>query len=597
MNVKWKELLLNLGTPVIETLIADEIGDVVVFQKSGGEFIVIESSGVIPSHAVYDSEEDIKREFPEYELVKVTDEIYYLLKEVPENFEEIVNIEKLSEKIKSVERLENRITRHIYQLEGMDTIISSLLEPLPMDILLSMIIDAISELFVASSALYELTDEGYSLVMNIGAKDFPEVVKSSDISDAAKVSYMMDAEKVSGIDGLIIPISDNMVNKYLIFLRRDDPFTPEEKALLTSIMKILNKSREAFRSKEKEIFLGKMLNQMRFVMESLGEYAVRSLSIHDEDELINMTVDMIREMLQATWSVVYEFDGEDLLLKSLASIREIDVPAVLSVEVKDEIWKPGKIEGFPEFVWLSIPISFGKNRKLVIFVGSPITEDFLNEEIRDLYIEIISRMIKESFENFEYERELIEREKNIRRLYESITAIGEFSKELRKIDSPGEVYDLVYKYAAENVGVNGMEVFFRGVSVEMGEKTGEEFFIETDDGGKMKFYKRDGFSSTDKAVLKVLAEGASTILKDIYLMVPSEKMLWMDDIKLRYLREKAKRHEIPEENMRFYIIKGSDDIEKLSEIGVGIISHGEVVVATDKSREDLEKMGFEVEEI
>ena len=97
--------------------------------------------------------------------------------------------------------------------------------------------------------------------------------------------------------------------------------------------------------------------------------------------------------------------------------------------------------------------------------------------------------------------------------------------------------------------------------------------------------------------MKVLAEGASTILKDIYLMVPSEKMLWMDDIKMRYLREKAKRHDIPEENTRFYIVKGSDEIEKLSEIGVGIVSHGEIVVATDKSKEDLEAMGFEVEEI
>ena len=142
-----------------------------------------------------------------------------------------------------------------------------------------------------------------------------------------------------------------------------------------------------------------------------------------------------------------------------------------------------------------------------------------------------------------------------------------------------------------------MEVFFRGVSVEMGEKAGEEFSVETDDGGEVKFYKRDGFSDTDKAVLKVLAEGASTILKDIYLMVPSEKMLWMDDMKMRFLREKAKRHNISEENMRFYIVKGSDEIEKLSDIGVGIVSHGEVIVATDRSREDLEKMGFEVEEI
>ncbi len=597
MNVDWKELLLNLGTPVVETIIADEIGDVVVFQKSGGEFIVIESSGVIPSRAVYDSEEDIEKEFPEYKLVKVSEEIYYLLREIPENFDEIVRIERLSEELKFIEKLESRITRHIYQLEGMDTIISSLLEPLPVDILLSMIIDAVSELFVASAALYSLTDRGYSLVMNLGSEDFPDLVSSSEISDAAKVSDMLDARKVAGVDGLIIPVSDYLVNRYLIFLRREDPFTPEEKALLTSIMKILNKSREAFKRKENEIFLEKMLNQMRFVMESLGEYAVRSLSIHDKDKLIRMTVDMIREMLQSTWAAVYESEDGELLLKAQASVKEVQLPAILKIEIRDEIWKPGKLEDFPEFVWLSIPISFGDRKKLLIFVGSPITEDFLNKEIRDLYIEIISRMIKESFENFEYESELIEREKSIRKLYESITAIGEFSKELRKIESPGMVYELVYKYAAENVGVDGMRVLFRGVFVEMGEEVGESLSLETENGGKVVFYKGGGFSDTDKAVLKVLAEGASTILKDIYLMVPSEKMLWMDDIKMRYLREKAKRHDIPEENTRFYIVKGSDEIEKLSEIGVGIVSHGEVVVATDKSKEELEAMGFEVEEI
>ncbi len=595
--MNWKELLLNLGTPVIETLIAEEIGDVVVFQRSGEEFIVIESTGVMPKRAIYSSEDEIKEEFPSYNLVRVTDEIYYLLRKMPDGFNEIVRVEELSERFRSIEKLESRIEKHIYQLEGMDAIISSLLEPFPMDILLSMVLDAISELFVTSSALYELKEEEYSLVMNIGSKDFPESFDASQVRNATRVSTILDAGNITGYDGLIIPISEDLTNKYLIFVRREEDFAPEERALLTAIMKILIKSRESIRSREKELAMDKLISQMRFVMESLGEFAMRSLSIHDEEELAEMTVDMMREMLQASWAAIYEVEDEELLFKWKSSVRKVELPLILKIRVEDMVWKPKRVEGISEEVWLAVPIVVGESKRLVVLVGSPITKDFLNPDIMDLYVEIIFKMIRESFGSIEYESELKRREEKIRRLYESMIAIENFSKRLRRLSDPGEVYELIYKYASENAQVDGMKAVIRGISTTSGKEVGEKLVVVSEDGGEITFYKLKGFSEFDRAVLKVLAEEAVAILKDLYLLVPSEKILGVDEIKFRFLREKAKRYNIPEENLRFYVIRHTKKLEKISEIGVGIVDDGKIFVATDRTKEELEKMGYEVEEL
>ena len=593
--MNWKELLLNLGTPVIETMIAESLGDVVVFQKEDDEFIVIESSGLVPQKAVYTSEEEIREEFPGYDLVKVTESIYYLLKEIPENFDEIVRIESLSEKLRSVERLESRITRHVYQLEGMETIISSLLEPLPLDILLSMVVDAVGELFVASIALYHLTEDGFALVMSTGSKDFPEVIGRKELSDPMKFSGLIDSSEVVGEDGFIIPVSDGEINRFLVFIKRDDPLASEEKALLNAIFKILEKSREYIKSKQREMVTEALLNQMRFVMESIGEFASKSLALHEEKELMEMTVDMIREMLQSTWAAIYEDYGDgEAWLRSKVSVREVELPSSLRFDI-DDVTKPGKVEGIDEYVWLAIPIKLKNGRKFLIFVGNPITEEFLNEEVKDLYIEIIVKIVKESFENMEYEAQIREREEKVRKLYEAITSIGEFVRELRKKGSAGEVYDLINEYAKDEVGIDGFEVEVGGMPLSIGETQGEKFEVDLEEG-KFVFYKRDGFDERDKAVLKALAEGAMIALKEIYLLVPKEKVTEIDEMALRVLREKARKQGINEEDMRFYVLKGASP-EKVEEIGVGLVRDEDVVIATDKEKKELEKMGYEVEEL
>ncbi len=593
--MNWKELLLNLGTPVIETMIAESLGDVVVFQREGNGFIVIESAGLIPKKAVYTSEEEIRKEFPEYDLVKVTESIYYLLREIPENFDEIVRIESLSEKLRSVEKLESRITRHVYQLEGMEAIISSLLEPLPLDILLSMVVDAIGELFVSSVALYNLTEDGFALVMNMGSEDFPDFIESEKLSDPMCCSGILNASEFLNDSGFIIPVSDGELNRFLVFIKREDPLTSEEKALLNAIFKILEKSREYIKSKQREIVTEALLNQMRFVMESIGEFASRSLSLHEEKELVDMTVDMIREMLQSSWAAIYEDYGDgEAWLRSKVSVKEVKLPSSLRFEAS-ELTKPGKVEGIEEYVWLAIPIKLNNGRKFLIFVGSPITEEFLNEEVKDLYIEIIVRIVKESFENMEYEAQLKEKEEKVRRLYEAITSIGDFVRELRKKSSAGEVYDLVNEYAREEVGINGFEVEVGGMPITIGETDGEKFEVDLEEG-RFVFYKTEGFDDRDRAVLKALAEGAMIALKEIYLLVPGEKVTEIDEMALRVLREKARKQGIKEDDMRFYVLKKASP-EKVEGIGVGLVKDEDVVVATDKDKKELEEMGYKVEEL
>ena len=581
--MNWKELLMNIGTPVVETLIAEEIGDVVIFQRDpSGEFIVIESSGLMPKNAVYTSKEEMLDEFKDYKLYEVTPTIYYLLKKIPENFNEYVKVENLSEKVKNIESLESRITKHVYQLEGLDTVVPSLLEPMPMEFVISMVADAISELFVTSVGIYRLEDDVYELLLNLGFDDFSEEIASKSLKDATTVRGVLSAKDfIEGENGLIIPIKEKGENKYLVFLKRSDPFTPEEKSLINAIFKILETSREHLKSEEELTKLNSLLSQTRFIIESLGEFTKRALSIHDRETFESFIVDMIREMLQLQWTVLYEKSSDKYSLLKYSSIVKKDFPNTPE-DLKD-VYQKSVIK---------------VNGKQYIFVmGKPISDESFLGEIKDLYLEITMQILEEAFKNMNYQDEIARSERRIKKLLELLNSIEELLESLKDIKTPGEIYEKIYKYLKEKHEVKGIKVMFRGMEFDYGETEGEQrVTVPMEMGsGNMIFYKDKEFLDEEKIMLKSLVKGAETLLSKLYLLLPGKRFFEVDETILRFLREKASLENLDIDNLKYYNIKDDVDTNKLKDLGICVITNDGIILVTDKEKE-LEELGIKYEE-
>ncbi len=579
----WKEILLNLGTPVVETLLAEKIGDVVILQRDEhGRLVVVESAGVVPSRAVYTDEKELKEEFPGYELYKVAQSVYYLLKSVPENFEEIRKIEEISERIKSIESLESRITRHIYQLEGLDSVVSSLLEPIPVEIILSMAADALSELFVTSVALYSLRNGTYELFVNIGREDFPENIGAGELVDATKYQGVLDSKRFGVDGGVIIPVKEGLENKYLLFLKREKPFAPEERSLLGTLVRILTRSREYLETSEKVAELSKLLSETRFIIESLGEFSKSVLSIHNFEIFISYVVDMIREMLQLQWVALYK-KAEKYHLLRMAQVKRVDLPDVVDDLDSVDAWRRYEIKANDE--------------SHVLLLGHPLTErDFL-EEFKDLYIEIVLQILEEAFKNISFQDRLYERERKIRALVNMIMSIEDFVRELQYKKKPGEVYELMFEYVRENYGVKGMRVEIGGMSVFYGEEAKEVLVAELEGvQGGISYYKEEPFTDEESSVLRTLSKGSMTLLSKMYLLLPEERIIDSEDAMMRFLREKAMLEGMNVEKLRFYRIKEYVDIDKLKSIGIGLVTNEGVFLVTDDEKA-LEKLGVEYERI
>ncbi len=599
--MNYKEILLNLGTPVVETLIAEDFEKIVIFQKENDEFVVIESRGIVPSRAVYPSEDEIRSEFPDMKLLKVSESIYYLLEESPKELDLIEKIETLSEKLRSIEGYEKRITRHIYQLEGLDTVITSLLEPMPTEILLSMVMDAVSELFVTSIALYRFVEDSYVMFTSFGSEDFPDELPG-ELSDAAKYSGVMDAKQHLKDRGILVPISEELKNVYILYLKREDPFSPEEKALIGSIAKIISRTREYVKGKQTIIQLDRLLSQARFVVESLGEFARKVLTARSISQLEGMIADMIREMLQIRWLGLYKKDGSYRLIK-VVKVEDIELPEELDVEefegyIKDNLRKT--IKNAPKTTWMAMKFSPEGVGEYIVLLGPPITEEMILGDVFDTYLNITLNTASRAFESIKFYEEVLENERRIRNLYETLKAIDEFTNELNSISDVGEVYEKLFEFAKERFDISGIEVKVGGMDLEFGKLEGKFLEIEADLSGlklgSIKYYKKEDFTDTDRIVLDALTKGTLSVLRSIYLVSPDRNVIGVEELILRFLREKAIFHGFDESKLRFYLLKNVDDVEKI-DFGVGIAKDEGVLVATDKDKEEIEKQGFDVEEI
>ncbi|MEA1884569.1 MAG: hypothetical protein U9N62_08640 [Thermotogota bacterium] len=317
-------IIKYLGTPRIYTEILTDLQE--RFPRNSGcffrqkemlngqKFWVLEDVlGFNPKNYQYEQLDHVKEElsnFNHYEFYEGTQ----LFAKEPVDKDSFETINKLLE-IQSLytvnEEKEEEISKLMYSITGMETIIGSLLEPLPTDEYLQIFSDAFGELLVSSSALYQMDDD-YRLVHNHGFEKPVQQIKKLPQKEFSPVNtFPIDVIK-SGLYEEIqalkkkyktiytIPVQIEGENQYMILIARQKVYNEGERLIINNLSRLLSSIIEYQKLREEMHFDKKTLNRSEFRLQSFYKGLKYLFSVQNVDPFCEKFADMIREIFQVS---------------------------------------------------------------------------------------------------------------------------------------------------------------------------------------------------------------------------------------------------------------------------------------------------------
>ncbi len=280
--------------------------------ESGKKKWVLEDAlGVTPNNYQYQELEQVKEELPDFRHYEFFEGTQLFLKQ-PVEKDALETINKLLE-IQSLyvvnEEKEEEISKLMYSITGMETMIGSLLEPLPTDEYLQIFTDAFGELLLSSSALYKL-EKDYQLVHNHGFEQPLDKITRNPKEDRSLLnSFPVDLKKnnrfreTEALKGkyqtlFAIPVQMEGSNKYFILIARQKPYNDGERIIINNLSRLLSSIIEYQRLRDEMRFDKKTLNQSDFKLQSFYKGLKYLFMIQNIEPFCEKFVDMIREIFQ-----------------------------------------------------------------------------------------------------------------------------------------------------------------------------------------------------------------------------------------------------------------------------------------------------------
>lgn len=317
-------MIKYLGTPRIYTEILTDLqerfpGNSGCFfrQKEildGQQFWVLEDAlDCSPKNYQYEQLDIVKEElsdFNHYEFFEGTQ--LFVKKPVDkDSFETINKLLEIQSLYSVNEEKEEEISKLMYSITGMETIIASLLEPLPTDEYLQIFSDAFGELLVSSSALYQM-DEDYRLVHNHGfEKPIEQIQKLPQKAFSPVNTFPVDVIKSGLYDEIqvlknkyktiyTIPVQIEGENQYMILIARQKAYNERERLIINNLSRLLSSIIEYQKLRETMRFDKKTLNRSDFRLQSFYKGLKYLFSVQNVDLFCEKFADMIREIFQVT---------------------------------------------------------------------------------------------------------------------------------------------------------------------------------------------------------------------------------------------------------------------------------------------------------
>jgi len=338
-------MIKYLGTPRLYTEILTDLqkrfpGNSGCFFRrkevfNGQKLWVLEDAlGINPKNYQYEKMSQVKEELSDFNHYEFYEGTQLFIKE-PVDKESFETINKLLE-IQSLytvnEEKEEEISKLMYSITGMETIIGSLLEPLPTEEYLQIFSDAFGELLVSSSALYQLEND-YNLVHNHGfekpiqhIKKMPQEVFSPVNTfpiDLVKTSRYEEIQEIKDKYKTIyaIPVQIEGAAKYFILIARQKAYNEGERLIINNLSRLLSSIIEYQKLREEMRFDKKTINRSEFRLQSFYKGLKYLFSIQKVEPFCEKFVDMIREIFQVShvqmfvrksWgNLLWGYDNED----------------------------------------------------------------------------------------------------------------------------------------------------------------------------------------------------------------------------------------------------------------------------------------------
>ncbi|MCX7654432.1 MAG: hypothetical protein N2Z58_07160 [Fervidobacterium sp.] len=387
------------GTTLLDEYILKFFKNVVALRKSSdfsGYWIVSFFNEVLVEDFVFDGIEKAKEAFHFLPYVFEMEEVLIFSKEpLPE---ELKSIYADSEKFRKLTDIEQRLTKFSYQISGIGSILSSLTEPLPTELLLPLFAETISELFVTSVGVYRRLKERSHLIYFVGNFKFEKEIETPKFNGLifGKTSEGFGFE-FEGSEG----------EKFYVLLERKD-LEIEEQSILSAIGLVFQKGRDLMKSAEIFGKNEKLVQQYEFILRSLSEFSVYVLSSKNFDELKKNIVDYIAEVYQAKHVLLYE-GKENLRLTFYKTFEKRAFPNLITYdEIKEEL---SKALDFYSFELM--------DENVFIIVGEEVLPGYLSEQVKELIKQTISTEILRAIQNVFYHEQLI-KEKNVVEFYNTV---------------------------------------------------------------------------------------------------------------------------------------------------------------------------------
>ncbi len=411
-----EQIIEFLGTPLIDEMIVNTLSKGVSLRKSDESWVVtaLTPNLDIPKMVFSYPEEELK----DFGFVKVYESKNFKIFSNELLKEEIFKLIEKSEKLLEYNNMENRLVKYSYEINGVGTVLSSLFDPLPIDYLLPLFAETLSELFAVSVGVYKKSDGHYVLQSFSGLNVFEKTIEELTLSESLFIktqSKEYALKYFSEVDG-----------EFLIFVSGKE-FEFEEETILNTIALVFKKGRELYEKGTTTNALEGVISQYNFIIQSLSEFSGKILTATDLDVLAKNIVDYIREIYQANFSAIYSGKKGFTLVSS----------NILKGNVPDDYDKLGK-DKISEIFEMDV-----LDNKWIIVVGDEIIPGYLKPELREIIASIIPSEIKRAVENILYINKIKEDKEKLEFINNNISFIvsNYLNLQLKKKDEILKVFE------------------------------------------------------------------------------------------------------------------------------------------------------------
>ncbi|ABR30522.1 hypothetical protein SU69_03400 [Thermosipho melanesiensis] len=413
------------GTVLIDEFLMNSFKYTVVLRKINNNWNISYVNEVLVEDFVFNSLEDAKKNFSFLPLIYEIGNVVIFSKEpLPK---ELLEIYKKSEQFAALFNIEERLTKFSYQISGIGAIISSLTEPLPIDLMLPLLAETVSELFLTPVGVYKLVKNKGTLTYYSGKNIFEKEIEIN-----LNANYYF-GKFFNNKYGFIF--KEKNYDTFYVILGREK-LDLEEQSILNAIGIVFQKGRELLNTTEVYNQTERLLNQYEFILKSLSEFSLHVLSSTNFEELKSNITDYISEIYQSKYVLLYE-GKENFTLKFSKQLEKLSFPKIVNKKELENIIKNSL--DYYKFKILG--------NEIYIILGEEILPDFLDKQIKTTLKEIISTEILRAIENVLSHQQLLKEKAKVEFYNTTISFLIENFLSLKEMQ-PEKILEIFESYSS-----------------------------------------------------------------------------------------------------------------------------------------------------